>query len=250
MSNSDSRTASRVGSIGCLLFSLAFAGAAVFLLGMLVWDEGPPGPDPSPISYEGALSCAVVLPVLFFGLVGVVFSMKALLTRRQAAAPQTHPPKVTPFLIIILGLIGLAGLYVASMCLWGAATEARRFESDDLKMTEGTIVRLEPFTTRSNREGVWPVVRFEADDGPYEFRGQPETWGPPATRGSYAIGQKVKVLYPPENPRLGRMEHQSPRYSPQVFSVVGAASGGVFVAALLVIVWLLRRQRRLATPNG
>jgi hypothetical protein len=254
MSSNDNRTSSRLGGVGCLLFSLLWTGGAGFLLVAFLWDEfdGPPGPNPDPFAWEGLFYWVFLLPLLFVSLAGVFFSMKALRGRTLPMAANTPPPAKpirSPhhFLIAFIGLFGLVGLFAALFGTW-LAVSAVRFDRDDLKVTEGTVVSIGGTNPRGGRPSMdVPTVRFEADDGPYEVFGRPEP------RGHYAIGQQVKVLYPPDNPRLGRMEGQTyENYGPsyETSSAVAATGGGVFLVAVLAIVWILSRRPRLGTPNG
>jgi hypothetical protein len=176
-----------------------------------------------------------------------------MLSPEQAAAladrPYVKPARSTKrlaFFVFIIGLLGLVGLFSALMGI-SAIIRDIRFQRDDLKVTEGRVVRIAE--TRVGWGGGrpsadLPVVRFEADDGPYEIYGRVGPYG------YYKIGQQVKVLYPPENPRLGRMKGQTSGIDRTYNSYVAAIGGSAFVVAVLAIVWLLKRRARLATPNG
>jgi hypothetical protein len=222
--------------------------AGFILVGALSdeWD-GPPGPQPSLFAWEGAIFWVAILPALVVGLAGVYLVTKALRLGPDPAAAKAVPPTGKPgraALVFVLGPLGLFGLFFALMGIHQVVRDVR-FQRDDLEVTEGRVVAIHgtnPPGGRAVRD--LPVVRFEADDGPYDI------YGRTAPRGHYEIGQKVKVLYPPENPRLGRTEGQTSGISRRYNSYVAATGGGVFVVAVFAIVWLLKRRPRPATPGG
>jgi len=235
----------RLGGVGCLLFSLLWTGTAVFILVGGLSDEwdGPPGPQPSLFAWEGAIFWVAILPALLIGLAGVTLTVRALRLSPEQAAAKTVPPTVKPAraaLIFVIGPLGLFGLVFALIGIHRVVRDVR-FERDDLQVTEGRVDRIyktDPPGGRPVQD--LPVVRFEADDGPYEI------YGRTARSGYYEVGQKVKVFYPPDNPRLGRMEGQTSGIDRSYNSYAAAIGGGVFVAAVLAIVWLLRRRPRLS----
>ena len=103
--------------------------------------------------------------------------------------------------------------------------------------TEGEVAAL----IRGGKGSSRPVVRYAVDGKPFEITGWMST-SPPA----YSVGEKVTVLYNPENPADGRIDSFVERWLfPVVFGGVGA-----LLLVIGVVIWLATRPRKPALSDA
>lgn len=151
-------------------------------------------------------------------------------------------------------VIGLICLLASTSCLFAAYTLSQETYAlvKHGTRTEGTVTALIERTNAKNRGSVYaPVVRFTTTDGRVlSFDGAAGT-NPPA----YAVGERVKVIYPPNKPEDASIESFLQLWAGNV--LVGFI-GLVFLAAVVgrsVVVirywqlkkWLKQNGQRIAT---
>jgi hypothetical protein len=128
------------------------------------------------------------------------------------------------------------GLGLAALALWLAGRD-REFLARAVRTT-GTVVSIE--VTRSGKHDTiphhWPVVRFETPDGrPHTFCGDVGSTTP-----EHRVGQRLAVLYDPDDPARARIAGPVPFSNETVLAgILGPLLAITGTGALL-----LRRARR------
>lgn len=111
--------------------------------------------------------------------------------------------------------------------------------------TEGTVLRLVATDQKGSRA---PVIRYEVDGKAYEFQSSISS-NPP----NYAVGQKVAVLYQPDNPGAGTIDSFFERWFMPillgVFGVVFSAIGYGMIVVQFRQAMLPPAQPHLPTPT-
>ncbi len=128
-----------------------------------------------------------------------------------------------------------ANLFFAAFCLWGvyAAVIAYRLETTGV-VTEGVVTRLEE---SSSSEGgcctYSPVVEFVAtNDQTYTFESENAS-DPPA----YDIGERVEVLYDPNDPNTAQINKYSERWLMPIILIPSMLCGSVILTFVMVRAW-------------
>jgi hypothetical protein len=142
------------------------------------------------------------------------------------------------FFILVFGLVGLAMGAAAGWALWDTLS----FRAGAMR-AEGVVVDM--YSVRSGtRQSVssGPAVRFSApgaergEEVSYEFSSRIQS-DPPA----YHVGERVAVLYRPENPADARIDGFTEQwFLPLLFGLFGVVFGGV---ALGFMVAQIRKRR-------
>jgi hypothetical protein len=140
-------------------------------------------------------------------------------------------PQVVKIMVAVFGAVTLLlGAVAAYLFL-----DARRFAAS-AEHAEGVVTRL----VWGQPRAVYPVIRFQAASGEVEFTSSSGSYPP-----SYAVGDKVKVLYPPGNPRAARVESFMGLYfGAALMGVMAVAFGGVTGVVLLIFALVAKRLRQ------
>jgi Protein of unknown function (DUF3592) len=101
-------------------------------------------------------------------------------------------------LLILPALFCPIGLGMLAPAIWSGYRSWAFLQA--AQAAPGTVVALE-WSDDSDTSGARPVVRYEVRGEPYEIAGA--VWSSPP---AYAAGDQVRVLYPPGEPRTGRLE--------------------------------------------
>ena len=153
---------------------------------------------------------------------------RATAPRKAEAAPQVKG-FFAGFLGTLCTMVGIVFLTFA--CAMGVQSVRL---TNGAARTEGTVIRMEQSL---GQEGSAPVVRYRVEGKEHEFKSNMQT-SPPA----YAVGEKVTILYQPDQPDLAGIDSFFDRWAlPLIFGGVGAVLTGVSVGAFIVA---FRRQRR------
>jgi len=162
---------------------------------------------------------------------GTSLSPEAALRRARAkpgASSTSQPPL---FLGVIFALVGtvFAGVGIGMGVWWTVwAVGARR--------TEGTVVSM---VASGDEGGMAPVVSYQVAGKTYEHRSKFSS-SPPA----YSVGNKVSILYRPENPSEAGIDSLFDRW---LFPVCFGGVGSLFAA----IGWgIIIRSRRRSPGHG
>jgi hypothetical protein len=142
-------------------------------------------------------------------------------TRDQALRAQRQPPRI--FCLVFAGMGTLFALFALGWGVWSAvfALGAQR--------TEGTVIRM---VAPDGGDGSKPVVQYQVDGETYECEGSISS-SPPA----YSVGQKVSVLYRPDEPQKALIGSFVDRW---LLPLVFGGAGSLFAAigfALLIHRW-------------
>ena len=100
-------------------------------------------------------------------------------------------PLILPVIFSLIGLGLLAPALWSGYRSWAFLQVA--------KSAPGTVIALE-YSDDTDDSGARPVVRYELRGEPYQITGSVAST-PPA----YVVGDQVQVLYPPGEPRAGRL---------------------------------------------
>jgi hypothetical protein len=150
-----------------------------------------------------------------------------------------------------LGCLGLGftlfGVLFGGIGGWFLVDALRLADSGE--HAEGEVIKLVWTTSRGGRGGTTraahPVVRFQADGRTVEFQSRSGS-SPPA----HAVGDRVRVVYPPGRPDHAKIESFFDLYLPPLaFLGFGLLFGGIGLAVLLVPA-LARRRYRRAVERG
>lgn len=123
-------------------------------------------------------------------------------------------------------------LFFAAFCLWGvyAAVIAYRLETTGV-VTEGTVIGLD----ESNSDGSTaydPIVEFSVDGQTYTFESGNAS-SPPA----YDVGERVEVLYDPNDPNTAQINKISERWLMPVILIPSMLCGSVILTFVMVRAW-------------
>ena len=99
-------------------------------------------------------------------------------------------PLLAGLIFAVIGLVFAAVGIGVGIKNWSFASSARE--------AEGTVIRL---VATSNRGTVAPVVRYEVDGISFEFQS-----GVASSPPVHAVGEKVTVLYQPDQPHQGNIK--------------------------------------------
>ena len=106
--------------------------------------------------------------------------------------------RATAALFILPAVFSLLGLGMLTVAAWaGYRSWAYR---QTAQSAQGTVIALE-WSNDSDGSGARPVVRYEVRGEPYEITGNVSS-SPPA----YAVGDPVRVLYPPGAASAARLD--------------------------------------------
>jgi hypothetical protein len=100
--------------------------------------------------------------------------------------------------LVLPGLFSLLGLGLLVPALWFGYQSWAFIQA--AQAAPGTVIALE-WSNDSDGSTARPVVRYEVRGEPYEIVGSVSS-RPPA----YAVGEQVRVLYTPDQPRAARIE--------------------------------------------
>jgi hypothetical protein len=108
-----------------------------------------------------------------------------------------HFDRPTALLFIFPALFCMVGLCLLAPAIWIGYQSWEFLQI--AKVAPGSVIALD-WSDDSQRSGARPVVRYELRGEPYQLTGN--GWSnPPA----YAVGDQVQVLYPPDQPKAGRL---------------------------------------------
>jgi hypothetical protein len=124
---------------------------------------------------------------------------------------------------MILALAGVGTILAAG--LYGLAKAIQEFPN--AVHTEGTVVKLK----MSSKGATTPIVEYQVGGKVYQFQGREKSTWP----WNYSVGEKVAVLYQPDNPEAAIIDSWGRWLIPVALTV-----GGLF--ALVVIVAGARRK--------
>jgi hypothetical protein len=115
---------------------------------------------------------------------------------------------------LLFACVGI-GLGIRS---WSLESNARR--------ADGTVLRL---VSSGNRGGMSPIIQYEVDGRTFEIQSSISS-SPPG----YSVGEKVKVLYLPDQPAAGSLDSFAERWLlPLIFGGLGSVFALVGVIILL-----------------
>lgn len=137
-----------------------------------------------------------------------------------------NPVKTFRILSLVFGLLSL-GFILAG---FGILLVSNLLTSSYVR-TEGTVVRM---TTGSNRQA--PIVDYVVSGNTYEHHSGLNT-SPP----SFAVGEKVTILYDPTNPQSSRIEGYGVE---GLISLILWIVGGAFLIPSLIMLLLYFTQRK------
>lgn len=154
------------------------------------------------------------------------------LIRRGPPRPaRGSPPLVLGLIFFVIGSV-LAAIGVGvGQSNWSFASTAHE--------TDGTVIRM----VASGKRGSSPVVRYEVDGKSFELQSSVSS-SPPV----YSVGDKVKVLYHPDEPHKGTIHSFLDQwFVPTLLAGLGSLFAVIGLAFCLA--WLLARRRTAAaTP--
>jgi hypothetical protein len=107
----------------------------------------------------------------------------------------------------------------------------------EANQAEGVVIRM---VSSGRKGGSSPVVRYEVDGQSYELQSTVSS-SPPA----YSVGEKVTVLYHPDNPGGGQIDSFIDRW---LFPLVFGGMGFIFAAIGYGFLLVRLRSRRLVAP--
>jgi hypothetical protein len=114
------------------------------------------------------------------------------------------------------------GALVASICM-GFAVKAWTFASS-AREVEGTVIRIDRSELRG-RSSFRPIVSYQINGKAFQLKSDIGT-----SHQAYRVGEKVTVLYKPENPARGRIKSFSELWAlPLIFGVIGTVFAGAGV---------------------
>lgn len=140
-------------------------------------------------------------------------------------------PGVVKIVFAVFGVVALGlGAIAAYLFL-----DARRFAAS-AERAEGVVTNL-VWRPSGRSMAAYPVIRFQAASGAVDFTSSSGSYPP-----SYAVGDKVKVLYSPGNPRAARVESFAGLYfGAAIVGGMAVAFGAVTGVALLIFARVARR---------
>lgn len=126
----------------------------------------------------------------------------------------------------------LANLFFAAFCLWGvfAAVVAYRLETTGV-VTEGTVIALDE-SYSDGSVAYDPVVEFTVDGQTYTFESGNAS-SPPA----YQVGERVSVIYDPNNPSVAQINKYSERWLFPILIIPSMLCGSIVVTFFMVRAW-------------
>jgi hypothetical protein len=101
-------------------------------------------------------------------------------------------------LLILPALFSLVGLGLLAPALWVGYRSWAFLQV--AQAVPGTVIGLE-WSDSDDSSGARPRVRYEVRGEPYQITGN--SWSSPP---AYAIGDQVRVLYPPGQPKAAQLE--------------------------------------------
>ena len=104
----------------------------------------------------------------------------------------------TAMLFILPAVFTLVGLGMLAPALWVGYQSWAFLQA--AQAAPGTVIGLQ-WSDDEDSSGARPVVRYEVRGEPYQITG--DVWSSPP---AYDIGDPVRVLYPPGQPRAARLE--------------------------------------------
>lgn len=131
-----------------------------------------------------------------------------------------------------IGLAGMGAIFLAIGV--GVGISNVRFASN-AKRADGVVVELVWSHSGKGGSSAAPMVRFEVDGKPFTFRGGVSSRPP-----SYDVGEKVRVLYDPEDPSNAKIDGFWELYLlPFIFTLLGG------LELLAVGIWVAIDRRRM-----
>ena len=106
--------------------------------------------------------------------------------------------RAAAMLLIVPALFTLVGLGMLAPGLWAGYRSWAFLQA--AQAAPGTVIALQ-WSDDADSSGARPVVRYEVRGEPYEITGN--IWSSPP---AYAVGDAVRVLYPPGQPKAARLE--------------------------------------------
>jgi hypothetical protein len=159
--------------------------------------------------------------------------IRQLFARPRPGGPVGPRPMAGPSPVVALICAGIG--VVCLLAAVGFAVAALNFAAGAVH-AEGTVVRL---VATDNKGSKAPLVRYEVEGTTYEFQSSISSTTP-----GYAVGQKVPVMYRPENPGAGQIDSFFERWlMPIVLGVFG------LVFTLVGCGMLFARVRRAPPPR-
>ena len=142
----------------------------------------------------------------------------------------------------LLAIFGSIALVLAVVAIY-LFVDTWRFTSNAGR-AEGTVANV-VWGIRTRLPAAYPVIRFQAPSGVIEFKARTGT-SPPR----FQVGDKVAILYRPEDPRDARIDSFVDLYlTATIFGFLAGVFGGV-AAMVFVIVRGQTRQARGAKSDA
>lgn len=122
--------------------------------------------------------------------------------------------------LILPAVFCIVGLGLLAPALWLGYSSWSFLQT--AQSAQGTVIELE-WNGDSDNSASRPVVRYEVRGEPYQARGY--VWSSPP---SYAVGESVRVLYPPGQARAGQIESWFELwFLPTLLGGMGLLFGGI-----------------------